>query len=231
MRLRPAVALCLLLAPAATAEVEREIPWGVEVVTGYRSEYIQRGFKLANDLFDVQGEAEVTLTDDVIANFGGWFGTATGSEDFEEIAAFAGIRWESGAFTFGLETGWTSVDHPVFEDGLDVSPSIAWQCTDDLSLTTGAAWNTGADGLYGFAETTWSKPLDTKSFVALSGGFSAVADYYGRDGLNDLYARASYTRAINRSVALTPFVDLSIPLQSDGESNRVVGGLWFEVNF
>lgn len=230
MRLRFPIGF-LLLGPVATAEVEREIPWGVEVVTGYRSEYIQRGFKLANDLLDVQGEAEIRLSDDLIANVGGWFGTGTGSADFEETGAFVGIRWEQGDIELALTAGWTFIDHPVFEDGLDVSPTLTWNFTEDLSFTGGAAWNTGADGLYGFAETKWSKPLDTSSFVTLSGGISAVVDYYGRDGWNDLHARASYTRTINKRVALTPFVDLSVPLQSDGESTRVVGGVWFEVNF
>lgn len=230
MRLRSLTVLPLL-ATAAPAEVEREIPWGVEVVTGYRSEYIQRGFKLANDLFDVQGEAEIALADDVFASFGGWYGTGTGSADFEELGAFGGIRWETGKFILGLDTGWTSIDHSVFKDGLDVSPSLTWLFTKDLEFTAGAAWNTGADGLYGFAETVWSKPLGTSSFVSLTGGISAVADYYGRDGWNDVHARASFTQSINQRVAVTPYVGVSIPLQSDGETNRLFGGVWFEVNF
>ncbi len=49
MRLRFLTALPLL-ATSSPAEVEREIPWGAEVVTGWRTEYLQRGFKLANDL-------------------------------------------------------------------------------------------------------------------------------------------------------------------------------------
>ena len=220
-----------LLATAAPAEVEREIPWGVEVVTGYRSEYIQRGFKLANDLFDVQAEAELTLTDDLIANFGAWYGTGTGSADFDEGGAFAGIRAEQSDFSFAFDARWRSIDHPVFEDGIDLMPSVSWHWTEDLGFTAGAAWNTGADGLYGFAESNWSKPVGKSSFVSLTGGLSAVDGYYGRSGWNDLYARASFTQGINQSVAITPFVGLSIPLQSDGETNRLFGGVWFEVNF
>ena len=38
----------------ASAEIQNEIPLGIEAVTGYRTEYVHRGFKLADDVFDFQ---------------------------------------------------------------------------------------------------------------------------------------------------------------------------------
>ena len=224
--------LCVLTATGtASADVEKEIPLGVEAVTGYRSEYIQRGFKLANDVIDFQAEAEIALSDDIITNFGGWYATATGSGGFDETAAFAGIRWEQELFTLGLEITWSGVDHSVFKDGWDFAPSLAWHLTEDLDLAGAVAWNTGADGLYGAVEIRWSQPVRTFGFVSVDAGLSAVSDYYNRSGLNDAYARAAYTQVISRNVSITPFVGTSIPLQSDPETNRLFGGIWFEVNF
>ena len=230
MKFRRLLPLTFLTASAA-AEVESEIPLGIEVVTGWRSEYIQRGFKWANDLLDVQGEAEIALTDNLIANLGGWYATTTGGADFDEAAAFARIGWEKDELTLALETTWKSVSHTDFDDGLDIMPTIGWRWNEDLVFTGGLAWNTGADGLYAFAETRWSHPLGRNAFVSADAGLSWVSDYYDRSGLNDLYARLAYTQVFNRSVSLTPFVGTSLPLQSNEESARLFGGVWFEVNF
>ena len=128
MKLRRCIPL-VFLTTFVSAEVENEIPLGIEVVTGYRSEYIQRGFKWANSVVDVQAEAEIALTDDVIASLGAWYTTATGSGDFSEAAAAAGIRWEDGNLTLALNTTWRSLNDSVYEDGLDIAPSITWQFT------------------------------------------------------------------------------------------------------
>jgi hypothetical protein len=44
---------CILPA-VVVAEVESNIPLGVEAVTGYRTEYIHRGMSLADDVIDFQ---------------------------------------------------------------------------------------------------------------------------------------------------------------------------------
>lgn len=226
---------CLLvfamLSSAASAEDSREIPYGIEAVTGYRSEYIHRGFKLANDLFDFQLEAEIALSNEVMLNFGGWFATATGSGDFEESAGFIGVRHECNDLMIGLELTFKSVSHGVFRNGADIAPYVSWQLNDDFAIGAGVAWDTGADGLYSYAEGVWSKAHGESAFIRAVGGVSGVADYYDRSGLNDFYARISYTYGISRSVAITPFAETSLPLKSHGESARMVAGLWFEVNF
>jgi hypothetical protein len=67
--------------------------------------------------------------------------------------------------------------------------------------------------------------------VALKAGTSWVEDYYGRSGWNDVYGRASFTYAISKSVSVTPFVGFSLPADASPETERLFGGVWFEVNF
>ena len=221
----------LTVSATATAEVEQEIPWGVEAVTGFRSEYIYRGFKMANAVIDVQAEAEIAINDDLITSFGAWYATATGSGGFSEAAGYANIRWDIERFTLGFEATWKSLEHSIYQDGLDLSPTLAWHLNDELDSTGGLAWDTGADGLYVFTEIAWSKSITTNGFVSADAGLSWVNDYYLRSGLNDAYARVSYTQVLNRSVSITPFIGTSAPLQSDTETVRLFGGIWFEVNF
>jgi hypothetical protein len=191
----------LTVSSTVVAEVEQEIPWGVEAVTGYRSEYIQRGFKWANSVVDFQAEAEYAINDDLITSFGAWYGTATGSGDFSEAAGYANIRWDiDSRFTLGFEATWRSVNHPIYDDGLDLSPTLSWHLNNDFDIAGGLAWDTGADGLYTFAEARWSKAVTTSGFVSAEAGLSWVNDYYSRSGLNDAYARLSYTQVLNRSV-------------------------------
>jgi len=222
----------LLLLPAAADEPapDEEIPLGIEALTGYRSEYVYRGFDLANSLIELQLQAEIALAQQWLLNLGGWYGSETGSGDFEEIAAFVDLGYDAGEWNAGLEATWRSYNDLIFRDGLDVGPYVNWLPHEDWRLGAMASYDTGPEGWYGALEAEWSKPLGESSFVSVLGGASAVSDYYGRDGANDLYARLSWTYLVNRHVAFTPFLGTSLPLDSAADA-RLFGGLWFEVNF
>lgn len=221
--------LPLLLLPAAVTASE-EIPYGVEVLTGYRSEYIDRGFSLAHDLIEVQLGSEIALSRDWLLQLGGWYGTGTGSGDFEAAQVFLAVRHETDTWDAGLDTAFTSHDHRLFRDGFSAGPFFNWRPHRDWRLGGSIEYDTGAEGWYGVVETGWSQPTGRDSFVRAEAGLSAVSTFYGRSGMNDLYARLSWTYGINRSVAVTPFVGTSIALDS-AASNRIYAGLWFEVNF
>ena len=62
-----------LFSPSLSAELEGDIPWGLEAVTGARTGYAYRGFDLAGPLFDFQLEGELVLREDLSLNAGGWF--------------------------------------------------------------------------------------------------------------------------------------------------------------
>ncbi len=228
-RLLPALAL---LGPCTAAEDSvADMPLGIEVVTGYRTEYIHRGFKLAPDLLDVQAEAEIALSDEWVLNLGGYYGTATGDGDFTESAAFLDLRYETARWTAGIAATWRDYGDSFFKDGFDLNPGFTWHLTEDWDLGAGIAYDTGDGGWYGNLEAGWSRPTGEDSFVSAKAGTSVTEDYYGSSGWHDVYARLSWTYAFNRYVAVTPFAGTSIPMESGPERNRLYAGVWFEVNF
>lgn len=221
------------------ADVENEIQLGIEAVTGYRSNYVYRGFELAESTLDFQIEAEVALNNNTFLNVGAWYATETGNGDFDEAAFFTHLRFEkSDKLTLGLSATYRSFSHSkpplsvIFEDGVDLGAFATWHFCRDFNATVGAYYDTGAEAWYGHLETQWSKPLSDKAFVSLKTGVSYVDDYYGRDGLNDAYGRLSLTYHISETVSITPFVGGSVLLDDDDAGNdQAFGGVWFEVRF
>jgi hypothetical protein len=219
----------VFLGPALPVQAhDSEIPYGIEVVTGYRSDYVYRGFSLTDDLIEVQIGAEIALSNEWLLDLGGWYGT--GSRDFQEVSAVFGIRYDQETWDAGFNASWNGFENSLFQDGFDFGPSFNWRPGADWRIGTAVSYDTGPDGWYGELEAEWSKTVGDSSFVRILGGASAVSDYYGRDGLNDFYSRLGWTYGINESVAFTPFVGASVPLYSGG-STRLYAGLWFEVNF
>lgn len=210
-----------------------EIPLGIEAVTGYRSEYVYRGFKLAHDTLDFQLETEIALSDSLLLSAGGWYATELDSGDFSQLAGFADLRcvWEQ--WSAGVAVSYHNFTDELFQDGFDTGAFITWTPNDDLHLTTGAWYDHGADAWYGKLEGGWSHPVDNRNFLSLLAGVSWLDDYYLRSGWNDLYARFAWTFNVSERVSLTPFVGTSLALGSgpnDG-SDSLFAGLWFEVNF
>ena len=231
--------LALGLPTCLFAEVQDEIPIGIEAVTGYRSAYVYRGFELAESTLDFQIEAEITINNHTFVNVGAWYATETGSGDFDETALFAHLRFEkSDKLTLGLSATYRTFSHStpplsvMFEDGVDIGAFTTWHFCKDFSVTAGAYYDTGAEAWYGHAETNWSKAVSEKAYFALKTGVSYVDDYYGRDGMNDAYSRLSFTYHISETVSVTPYVGGSVLLDdNDAGGDQAFGGIWFEVRF
>ena len=227
--MRRLAAIAVMISPCfAESETAADVPIGIEVVTGYHSEYIYRGFKLAPSFIDVQAEAEIALSNEWVLNLGGYYGTATGDGDFSEAAAFFDLRYEAKQWAASFATTWRDYEDSFFKDGFDLNPSFTWHLTEDWDLGAGVAYDTGDGGWYGNLEASW---LSKDSFLSAKAGTSFTEDYYGDSGWHDVYARLSWTYAFNQHVAATPFIGTSIPTSSSPESSRLFAGLWFEVTF
>lgn len=237
--LPPIVLLACCLPAHVSADVENDIPLGIEAVTGFRSEYVYRGFTLAEDtVLDFQTEAEIAVNNYTFVNVGAWYATETGRGDYDEAAFFTKLRFQkSDKLTIGLSATYRSFNHSVFEDGVDLGVFGTYQFCKDFGVTAGSYYDTGADAWYAHLESNWSKTLSDKAYVSLKTGVSYVNDYYGRDGFNDLYARLSLTYHISDAVSVTPFVGASVLIDDDSpvpgvnRDDSAYGGLWFIVRF
>lgn len=218
-------------APLTSSDDKDRLPIGIEVVTGYRTDYVHRGFQLAGSLIDIQAQAEIALSNEWLLDLGGYYGTATGDGDFSEAAAFFDLRYETEKWTAAFGTTWRDYQDSFFEDGFDLAPSFTWHLTKDWDLGSGIAYDTGDGGWHGHLEAKWSKPTSDNSFISTELGTSFTEDYYGSSGWHDVYSKVGWTYAFNRNVSVTPFVGTSIPMSSSPERNRLFGGVWFEVNF
>ena len=235
----PIALLALCLPPLAQADVEDDLQLGIEAVTGFRSNYIYRGFELSESTIDFQIETEIALNNHTFLNVGAWYATETGDGDFDEAAFFTHLRFEkSDKLTIGLSATYRSFSHSTpplsadFDDGVDLGIFATWHFCRDFNATAGAYYDTGAEAWHGHLETQWSKVINEKAYLALKTGVSYVDDYYGRDGLNDAYSRLSLTYHISNAVSITPFIGGSVLLDSnDAGDDQAFGGLWFEVRF
>jgi len=223
----------VLAAAAATplsGQIADDLPLGLEVVTGFRSEYVYRGFKLADKALDVQLEGEVALTNDWVLSLGGWYGT--GDDDFRETSGYADLDYIAKGFSLAFSASYHNYTHEFFKSGVDLGASITWELTKDVDLTLGGYYDTGAEGFYGKVEAAWSHTISDDSYVSALAGLGALSDYYARDGLGDLYTRLAYTYTFNPRVAVTPFIGSSLALDDDPRGgDSLFAGVWFEVNF
>lgn len=230
--LRLVLALLLACPPLLQAEIESEIPVGIEAVTGIRSGYVHRGVELADTLFDFQVETEISLGEALFLNTGGWVASESGG-DFSETAFFLDLRRDlTDALTVGTSVTWRDYDNALLRDGVDTGIFATYYADDDLDFTLGLYRDFGNDAWYAKAEAGWSTRLGEDSWFALTGGISWADNFAGRSGMNDFYGRASVTYNVNRTVSLTPFVGWSLLLDDDDvDGDEFFGGLWFEVVF
>ncbi|MGJ8676732.1 MAG: hypothetical protein ACSHX0_04390 [Akkermansiaceae bacterium] len=231
--------LALLTSAALQADSADDIEYGVEAVTGYRSDYVYRGFQLAESTIDFQIETEIALNNNTFLNIGSWYATETGDGDFSETAFFSHLRYaQTENLTLGLSATYRSIDQgdstlsAFLDDGVEAGIFASYYFCDNFSGSIGTYYDTGAEGIYSYLEGKYSTALSDKAFLSFKLGLSAVDDYYDRAGLNDAYGRLSLTYNISDTVSVSPFVGTSFLLDDDDAGDDTTyGGIWFEVRF
>ncbi len=150
------------------------------------------------------------------------FELAESTLDFQleaEIALNDATFLNLGAW-YATETGSGDFDEAAF------FAHLRFQKTDQLTLGLSATYRAFSHS------TPPSKAVTQKAIFSLKTGVSYVDSYYGRDGFNDAYGRASLTYLISETVSVTPFVGGSILLDdNDAGDDKAFAGIWFEVRF
>ncbi|MEM9080212.1 MAG: hypothetical protein AAGC74_05905, partial [Verrucomicrobiota bacterium] len=219
----------LIGATALTAEVEDDLTLGLEVVSGYRSAYVARGFELADGTLDLQAETEIALNNDLFLGLYAWHATESNG-NFSETSAGLDLTREFDPLQLTATLRYQSYSGSLFQDGILLGLETTYFLSDSWDLSLNSLYDFGAEAPYGSLELGWSQPLSEDLFVSAESGLSIVDSYYGRSGLNDYYGRISLTYNLNSTISLSPFLGFSIPLE-DHSSNTVYGGFWFAVSF
>ncbi|MFM2220774.1 MAG: hypothetical protein RLZZ553_522 [Verrucomicrobiota bacterium] len=225
--------LCIycLTPMVALAQMEADVPWGIEAVTGYRSELVHRGFKLADDVYDYQLETEIALSDEWSLNVSAFYATGTGKgNDYAETTGIVDLRYDAPEWSAGWMLGFRDFTATFFRDGWETGPFLTYRFSDDLEARMEYLYDQGGESFYGAAQLVWSRSLSEKSFVSLRGGVSHVEDYYDSKGFHAMDFRASYTYLFTSNVSLTPFIGSSVALDPRAD-DALLGGAWFEVTF
>jgi len=123
-----------------------------------------------------------------------------------------------------------STSHDLFESSFEGLTSLTYHINDNTSAKAFISYDTGARGFYSSLSLKYYQDLSKNSFLTFNVGSSFTYDFYDRDGVNDLFARITYTHNINDYISASPFIGSSIQLE-DNTSDILYGGLLFEVSF
>lgn len=224
--------LPLSAANPSSASAMDDIPYGIEAVAQYRSEYSYRGFILAKDTIDLQLGAQYAFNDTTALSSTAWFSSEIGDGDFTEGGIRAELLKDTGAMTYSFSGTYRSYINSFFEDGLNIEAAAIYHLNQLIDFSGRIAYDTGAEGWYADLGSSYYHRLNDDSYLSLSAGISAVNKYYSRDGLNDIFAKLSYTYNINQSVSISPYVGTSVLLDNDDTgSDSLYGGIYFAVSF
>ncbi len=219
-----------LFVSQAFAEIETEIPIGIEAVTGFRSSYIHRGYELASASLDFQLEAELVLSDNSSLHFG-LSHLAESNGQFSESTIYSEyIRSITKDFRVGTSLTYRTRSNSQLNGGLDLGIFASYDLNDDWRWRTEINYDFGESAAYFATEVEWSKPISKDAFIAAKSGFSLTSGYPNPSGFNDFYSRFSLTYALSDQVSFTPFFGSTTSLNNEG-SNKAFAGIWFEVIF
>lgn len=210
----------------------KEVPYGIEALAQYRSDYRYRGFSLADNTIDLQLSSLYAFSDTVDLSTATWYGTATGSGQFSEFGLMAELSKQFGQFNLGTSATYRGQSYSPLKSGLNLEARAHWGINDQLDISIKGAYDTGAEGWYSDLSGNYFIPMNDDSYFDISLGCSAVNSYYDRDGLNDLFTKFTYTYNINQSISVSPYLGTSTLLDSaDQGKDSLHGGLYFAVSF
>lgn len=225
-----------ILSPVVLAE-GTQTPLGLEAVTGVRSNYIQRGFKVADQVLDFQLEGEVSLSNTLFLNYGGWYLTETDEGDYSELGFRLALtkNWDNWQLT-GL-TEYKDIDNSEFDSGFYLSSKLKYFFTQSESdkfthsLSLEVAYDTGAEGFFTELEFTTFYTVNKDSYLQLDLAATALNNYYDASGARDFNARLTYTYQLTDQVSISPFTEISVALKDRDDGSLFASGIWFEVSF
>ena len=207
-----------------------ELKYGVEALTTWRSEYVYRGFELADNSMEFQLAGQVALSNTDTLDVGFYYGTASSDGDFSEAGAFIDFSRNIGDLTYSSRLLLRDYTNSYFKSGVDIGATVSWAMNDRVDLSSTLSYDTGAEGFYLEGVFSYYKELNEDAYFTVDTGLSAVANYYSRDGLNHGFAKMEFTYNINDAVSVSPYIKASLGIDDLAE-NHLMAGAYFAVSF
>ncbi len=211
-------------------QVQENKRLSVESLVTWRSEYLYRGFRVAGSSLETQLAGQFTISDTESLDFGLFYGTATGSGDFSEVAGFIDYSKDIGDYRFSGKLMFNEHNNSILRSGVSIDLGAAYQFDDKFALKSLVSYDTGARGVYAELKLEYYEEVDQDSYVILNTGISATGDYYDASGIHHLFSQLSYTYNVNEFVSFTPYVMASLAINDEIE-NSLLGGVYFSVSF
>lgn len=194
---------------------------------GVWSDFIFRGRELGDTSGDARAELIFPLGDNASLSLGGRY---VGGDDYEQSEGFAAVQQGFGAVTLAAGYRFLGMDAgDRHELGLMLGTQIA-----GLDWMLSLFHDTEFSGEYIelAARKTWS--LNEPVSLALSGGISAVSDYWvPGSGFNHAFLRLDMPVSVREGVTLTPWIAGNFPVDKldDIQSDEVYGGVSLRLDF
>lgn len=224
----------LTISHTSAQNSDTQLPLGLEAVTGYRTNYLQKGIDLAQDSFDFQLQGEISLSDSLFLGFGGWYLTETAKGDYAETGAHLSLTKDYNNWQFTGYIDYRNRENSEIDSGLIISAESrlflyeANQSSHSLNFEIG--YDTSAEGTFYELEYKFYYALSSNSYLNINSGVSAVDNYHSLNGLNTWQSRMSYTHNLSKQVSISPFIESVISL-NEAIEDTTLAGLWFEISF
>lgn len=211
------------------------VPFTGSVSFGWESDYIFRGVKLGEQAPWAAAAINLPLATDVSLDLGTWYLNSTkNAVNYDELDVYAFLNFPLWIFKASVGGTWYDYPEGFFADSNgEGAIKLAYDVGTLFTLTGFAAYDFVGDGWYLELAANKTIPLTDCLDLGLGAGISDVEHYFGLDGWNNAFARASLIYHLTKTASLTGYLGGDFPLDAIDatEVNRLHGGASLTVTF
>lgn len=213
--------------PSLTESTRRSpVFLGCSLMEGFRSNYVYRGWKLGDQVWESQFAFSGALDNDWAFSGEADYLRGFDGNEFGQTIMYGELMYYVGdECTLGISVARNWFDKTVLKSGTENGVHLHWSPTASWYIHTFAVYDYAQDGFYGQAAVTW-QPLIFQSTAWVSTIAVGVAStYHGVSGLQDLMVRTGPLFRLGEAFRLQPFVAYYQGL-AHGIDNHVSVGAW-----
>lgn len=199
---------------------------GGSLMQGARSNYVYRGRKLGDQVWESQVAFSGALSNDWAVSTEVDFLRGFAGIEFNQTIAYGELMYYVGnECTVGVSVARNWFDNTMLKSGSEHGLHLHWSPTPDWYIHSCVVYDYGQEGFYGQASASW-QPLILESTAWVSTvSLGASSSYHGVSGLQDFMVRTGPLFRMGAAFRLQPFVAYYQGL-AHGISNYASVGIW-----